>query len=246
MNLVVAGYGVEAKPNMPVGVAHLANGALIFGPLAREGVVRNVALMPKKRPTRPLERRIDDRTGVGIYSSGEVGTTFLALGVGMTDYEPVLSTFRTAEHSAGWRLVTDDHEIRWPARFTLRADGDPDPRRWPYELALDGSRDHILFLYGPLRGSRVPVAEHFVGAGMSIVLRGEIAGVVAAVPYIELAYERAGQAWRQRVYWLPLDAHTTYLMRAQATAENRDTMFGGADKVARSFRPRSLRVAAPE
>jgi len=235
MSLIVAGYGVEAKPNMPVGVSHLANGVLIFGPITRSAEVRNVALVPKRSPTAPVERRADDRLGGDIYSSGENDTTYLALGVGMTAYEPVLETFRTAGRSAGWRLVTGDYEVRWPARFTLRADGNTDPRRWPFELSLDGSRDHFLYLHGPFDGARIPTVEQLVAPEMTIVLRG----VVGTAPFIELAYERAGQAWRQRNYWLRLDDRTAYVMRAQSTLEMRDAMFGGSDYVARSFRSAS-------
>ena len=53
------------------------------------------------------------------YSTGQEGTTQLALSEGLDHYKPVLEYFRTADHPAHWRIITDDHEIRWPAGFTL-------------------------------------------------------------------------------------------------------------------------------
>jgi hypothetical protein len=34
--LTVAGFGVEVRPKLPVGVAHLEDGTLIFGPMNRD------------------------------------------------------------------------------------------------------------------------------------------------------------------------------------------------------------------
>lgn len=35
-SLTIAGFGVEAKPKLPVGVAHLDDGALLFAPMNAE------------------------------------------------------------------------------------------------------------------------------------------------------------------------------------------------------------------
>ena len=156
----------------------------------------------------------------------------------MVSYEPVLESYRAADHPAHWTLVTNDHEIRWPAKFTLRADGEMNPRTWPYELALDGSRENLLWLQGPLRGKQIPTVEHLVAPGMAIAARGELNGSAGTVRWMEVAYEKEGTKWRQRSYWLPVDSDSQYLLRAQGTLDVSGVVFSAADVVATTFRPR--------
>lgn len=243
-SLSIAGYGVEVSPRLPVGVAHLEDGTLIFGPMNATEVpaqgLKNVLLKPGKPPTAAFEKRLAPGTPLVTYSSGEEGTTLLALGNGMDGYESVLERFRTADYPAQWAIITDDHEIRWPTRFTLRADGDLTPRSWPYELALDGSDQNLLYLQGPLTGAKqIPAPEQLIAPGMEMVGQGDLKGTVKSVIWFELAYEHGGAQWRQRFYYLPIDSESVYLLRAQGTADVADKMFKAGDLVATSFRPRS-------
>jgi hypothetical protein len=244
---VIAGYGVEVALRLPVGVAHLEDGTLIFGPMnaavakaqAAQGGLKNVLLKPGKAPTGAIENRPIPGSPIVTYSSGQEGTTQLALGNGMDSYEAVLEGFRAADHPAQWTLVTDDHEIRWPARFTLRADGDLNPRSWPYEFGLDGSADNLLYLQGPLRGpEQIPHPEQLVAPDMEMVGQGDVKGTVMSVIWFEVAYEHGGAEWRQRFYYIPIDSESIYLLRAQGTEALIDKMFDAADLIATSFRPR--------
>lgn len=242
-SLSIAGYGVEASPRLPVGVAHLEDDTLIFGPMNASEVpaqgLKNVLLKPGKPPT-ALEKRLTPGTPLVTYSSGEDGTTLLALGNGMDGHESVLELFRAADYPAQWAIITDDHEIRWPASFTLRADGDLNPRSWPYELGLNGSGENLLYLQGPLTGPKqIPAPEQLLAPGMEMVGQGDLKGTVNSVIWFELAYEHGGAQWRQRFYYLPIDSESVYLLRAQGTADVADKMFKAADSVATSFRPRS-------
>jgi hypothetical protein len=243
-SIVIAGYGVEASPRLPAGVAHLENGTLIFGPLSAseapaQGGLKNVLLKPGQAPAGPLEKRLVPGSPIVTYSSGQQGTTFLALGEGMDGFGSVLERFRTADSSAQWTIISDDHEIRWPARFTLRANGDVSPRSWPYELGLDGSVENLIYLQGPLTGAKqTPAPEQLVAPGMETVGQGDLKGTVSSVIWFELAYEHGGAQWRQRVYYVPIDSESVYLLRAQGTSEVASRMFKAADLVATSFRPR--------
>ncbi|MEZ4237605.1 MAG: hypothetical protein R3F59_15945 [Myxococcota bacterium] len=239
-SLVIAGYGVEATPRLPVGVAHLEDDTLIFGPMnaaqAEQGGVRNALLRPGDAPTAAIEKR--PGTPVVTYSSDQPGTTVLALGNGMDSYEAVLTGFRAADQPPQWTLVTDGYEIRWPTRFTLRADGDPNPRSWPYEFGLDGSAENLVFLQGPLTGAQVPTPKALVAPGMERVGEGEVEGANASIPWFELAYEHGGAKWKQRFYYIPFDAGSTYLLRAQGTDGAMAVITEGADLIATSFRSR--------
>ena len=246
-SLVIAGYGVEAKPKLPVGVAHLEDGTLIFGPMnytdgkaqAAEGGLKNVLLKPGKAPTGVLKKRAIPGSPLLAYSTGQEGTTLLALGWGMENYAPVLEEIHTADHPAQWTIITDDHEIRWPSKFTLRADGDLSPRSWPYEFGLDGSGGNLLHLQGPLTGpEQIPPPERLIAPGMEMVGQGDVKGTVNAVIWIELAYEHRGAKWRQRFYYIPVDSESVYLLRAQGTNDVTAKMFQAADLIATSFRPR--------
>jgi hypothetical protein len=220
---------------------------LIFGPMntseataqAARGGLKNALLKPGKPPTGALERRPISGSPIVTYSSGPDGTTHLALGAGMDGYEAVLDTFRSADYPAHWAIITDDHEIRWPARFTLRVDGNLNPRSWPYELGFDGSGENLLYLQGPLRGAtQIPAPEQLVAPGMEMVGNGQLKGTVNSVLWFELAYEHGGAQWRQRLYYLPIDSESVYLLRAQGTANVTSTVFEAADLIATSFRPR--------
>jgi hypothetical protein len=247
-SLLIAGFGVEVRPKLPAGIAQLADRTLIFGPInptqaqqqrQATGRIQNVLIKPGAAPTAPLEKRPIPNSELLMYSSGEPGTTQLALGVEMTSYATVLDEVTTATHPAGWRLLTDNHEIPWPAGYTLRVDGDLDPRSVPYELGLAGASDCMLTLQGPLKGPKqIPQPEQLIAPYQTLVGRGSLDGTVNTVIWIELAYEHGGSSWRQRCYYLPLDTESVYLLRAQGTQDVADAMFVAADAVAAAFRPR--------
>jgi hypothetical protein len=247
-SLLIAGFGVEVRPKLPAGIAQLADQTLIFGPLGpahaeqqrqATGRIQNVLIKPGAPPTAPLEKRPLPNSELLMYSSGQAGTTELALGVEMTSYSTVLDEVATAAHPAGWRLLTDNHKIPWPAGFTLRVDGDLDPRSYPYELGLGGSRDNMLTLQGPLTGPKqIPHPEQLIAPYQRLVGQGSLEGTVNTVIWIDLAYEHGGASWRQRCYYLPLDTESVYLLRAQGTQDVADAMFAAADAIASEFRPR--------
>lgn len=246
-SLVIAGYGVEAKPKLPAGVAHLEDSTLIFGPMnaapakaqAAQGGLKNVLLKPGKAPRGVLEKRPIPGSPIVTYSTGQEGTTQLALGNGMDSYEAVLEGFRATDGPAQWTIVTDDHEIRWPAKLTLRADGDLNPGSWPYEFGLDGSAENLLYLQGPLTGpEQIPPPARLIAPGMEMVGQGDVKGTVNAVIWIELAYEHGGAKWKKRFYYIPIDSESVYLLRAQVTEAVSAKMFEAADLIATSFRPR--------
>ncbi len=246
LSLIVAGYGIEAIPRLPVGVASLEDGTLIFGPVdaaaaqaqANGAGIKNVLIKPGRAPGGAVDKRPFPGTELVTLWSGEKGTTMLVLGAGMADYEPVLEAFRTADRPAAWSIVTDDHEIRWPMGFTLRVGSDVKAGSWPYELGLDGSTENLLFLQGPLTGAQIPPPEYFAAPGMQQVGQGVLKGTVASVRWIELAYQEDGAAWRQRSYYLPVDSESVYLLRVQGKTDVTGKMFEAADLVATSFTPR--------
>lgn len=221
-SLLVVGYGIEAKPRLPVGVAHLEDGTLIFGPVdaaqanaqASAGGIKNVLLKPGPAG----------------------GRAQMALGKGMETYDAVLEQIAAADHPPHWAIATDDYVIRWPARLTLRADGDP---KRPFELALGGTAAEFLCMQGRFTGpDQIPRPEQLVGPGMEMVGQGDVKGADSVI-WFELGYEHRGASWRQRFYYLPFGSDSIYVLRAQATEPARDKMIDAADSIAGSFRPRA-------
>jgi hypothetical protein len=243
-SLLIAGYGIEATPRLPAGIAQMEDGTLLFGPMnvaeaKKTGQLNNILIKPGKPPKGALEKRARSDANIVVYSTAEEGATQVALGIGMEGYDAVLSGLRTAPHPAQWTLITDDYEIRWPAKFTIRVDGDLNPRSWPYELGLDGSSENLLFLQGPLTGpEQIPPPERLVAPNQEMVDQGSLKGTVNTVIWIELTYEHGGSRWRQRFYYIPRDSESVYLLRVQGTADVAEKMFAAADLMATSFRRR--------
>jgi hypothetical protein len=244
-SLRIAGFGVEVRPKLPAGIAQLADQTLIFGPVNPEhaqeqvqatGRIQNVLIKPGAAPTAPLEKRTQPGTPLIVYSSGQAGTTQLALGVEMESYGTVLHEIATAAHPAEWRLIADDHEIPWPAGYTLRAGPEVHPRSTSYELALGGSGENLLTVQGPLTGRQVPTPEQLVAPYQTVVGQGSLGDNVM---WIELAYEHGGSNWRQRFYYLPHAPETVYMLCAQGKQDVADAMFVAADAIASAFRPRT-------
>ncbi|MGE0870224.1 MAG: hypothetical protein AB7P03_16790 [Kofleriaceae bacterium] len=246
--LAIAGFGIEATLRPPVGIAQLADGLLILGPLnlaeARDRGSKNALLQPGVAPTCSLERRATAEGGLVTYSSGQRGTSQLVLGNGMQTYDELLQQLRAADHPAGWRIVADDHEIRWPTGFTLRVDTRPMQGR-RYELVLGISADKRMFIEGPIAPSDVPRPEQLMTEGHELIGAGSLCGVMQAIRWIELA-ERTRQAqWVQRCYYVPVDVNACYLLHARAPMDSAIPMFAAADLVAMSFRPRLAQGTIP-
>ncbi|MDB4955423.1 MAG: hypothetical protein JWO36_2992 [Myxococcales bacterium] len=232
--LVVAGYGVEAKPKLPVAVGSLVDGSLIFGPFERQTAnVKNVLVKPGLPPTGTFARH--PIGNIVTYSTGQRGSTQVVLGVDMPTYDPVLDDFRAADHPAHWSIITDDHSIRWPAMATLHAHGVLEPRGAPYQLSLG---EHKLIIpVGPFTKSTLPKPEHLIAPQQRFARQGGFDGAIDSVTFVELAYEHATMEWLQRYYFVPL-GKIVYLLQAQAPRATATAVFVAADLVATSMRPR--------
>jgi hypothetical protein len=241
-SMTIAGFGVEVRPKLPAAAAHLADGTLVFGPYdvaaARAlGPLKNVLIRPGTPPIGLLAKHAMSASSIVTYSTAQRGTTQLVLGTGMHDYDDVLETVKTAPHDAQWRIITDDHEIVWPATLLLRVDGNLSTRSG-YELALDGSTDKVITFHGPYIGERIPRPEQLLSPGQSWGESGSFDGTVKAVKWFTVGHTLDGIASLQRYYFVHLDSTAVYLVRAQTTADSAPAMFGAADFVARSLRPR--------
>jgi len=241
--LTISGFGIEARPRLPATAAHLADGTIVFGPYdvaaARAlGAIRNVLIRPGTQPTGLLAKHAISENSIVTYSTAQRGSTQLVLGTGMQDYDAVLESVKTVPHHAQWRIITDDHEIVWPATMLLRVDGNLANRTGPYELALDGSTENLITFHGPFIGERIPRPEHLLSPGQRWGESGTIDGTVRTVRWFTVGHTLDGVAWLQRYYFVPLDGSAVYLIRAQATEVTAPAMFGAADFVARSLRPR--------
>jgi len=241
-SLKIAGYGIEMKPRLPATAAHLIDGMIIFGPYdlatARaSGEVKNVLVRPGT-PPQGLTRHALSENSIVTYSSTQRGSTQLVLGNGMRDFDPVLESVEVADHPAQWRIICDDHEIVWPATMVLRVDGNLANRTGPYELALDGSLDQVITFHGPLIGERIPRPESLLSPGQSWGESGTLDGVVSSVRWFTVGHTLGDSATLSRFYFVPLDRDAIYLVRAQATHETAPAMFGAAEFIARSLRPR--------
>ena len=241
-SLTVAGYGVEARPRLPMAAAHLADGTVVFGPYdvagARaQGKVDNVLIRPGTPPAGELARQTIGANSIVTYSTTQRGSTQLVLGVGMTDYSPVLEDVRCADHGARWRILTDDHEVAWPATLVLRADGNLSGRAG-YELALDGSADKVIAPHGPYIGDGIRRPENLISPGQSWGDAGTLDGAARTVRWYTVSHVLGGTTWLMRYYYIPLDATAIYLVRAQTTADSAAALFGASDFVARTLTPR--------
>jgi hypothetical protein len=242
-SLKIVGHGIEMKPRLPATAAHLADGMIIFGPYdlaaARaQGEIKNVLIRPGSPPMGPLARHALSENSIVTYSSAQRGSTQLVLGNGMRDFDPVLESVEVADHPGQWRIICDDHEIVWPATMLLRVDGNLANRQGPYELALDGSLDQVLTFHGPYIGERIPRPESLLSPGQTWGESGSLDGVVNTVKWFTVGHTLGDVATLSRFYYVPLDRDAIYLLRAQATEDTAPAMFGAADFVARSLRPR--------
>jgi len=241
--LTISGFGIEARPRLPATAAHLADGTIVFGPYdiaaARAlGTIRNVLIRPGTPPTGLLAKHALSENSIVTYSTAQRGSTQLVLGTGMRDYDAVLQSVQTVEHRPQWRIITDDHEIVWPATMVLRVDGNLANRTGPYELALDGSTEKLITFHGPFIGERIPRPEQLLSPGQRWGDSGSLAGAVKTVRWFTVGHTLDDVAWLVRFYFVPLEGSAVYLLRAQATEESAPAMFGAADFVARSLRPR--------
>lgn len=247
-SLEVVGHGIAFTPILPRGIAHLADGTLILGPMGNAGdaKVSNVLVKPGRSPTRELTQQTTEE-GIVRFSSGEDGSTAIALGAGMDSYGGLISQVRSGAPAGDWKLVTLDHSISWPKGLTLRVDGDEAVDSYEYEFTVGNSSEDILYLRGPLAprsaesGSPspldIPHLDELVLDWQTEVGRGQLQGSQGAVPWLEIRYAHGGDDWRARFYWLALDTDRVYLLRAQARESLATMMLASADQIAASFRP---------
>lgn len=181
-SLAIAGFGVELVPHIPCTAAHLEDGTLVFG--AKHGG-RNAMIKPGTPPRGELAPRTTSERGIITYSTAQRGSTQLVLGPGVASCDELFAAFTVADRPAGWKIVTHDYSIDWPARFVLRAQGDG------YELAFDGSIEKLITL-SPCTGD-----------------------AVRRPLQLDQAFVHAGTPWVMRNYHLPVDAQRSYLVRAQ-------------------------------
>ncbi|MGE0402398.1 MAG: hypothetical protein AB7T06_37195 [Kofleriaceae bacterium] len=242
--LSIIGHGISARPILPASVAHLPDGTLVVGPYdlpsARaSGVVRTACIQAGTPPTRAFIKHAMSDTSIVTYSTEERGTTKLVLGTGMQSYDDVLSSFGTTPNNDEWRIVTDNHEIVWPAGFTLRASGNLADEHGAYELRLSSpstgsSPTNVIHLYGPLQGDKIPPPEALNAVGQSRIDASSFPGVIRPIKH----YTFEGDATAQRYYYVHLDSAVIYLVRARAAIESAPAVFAAADTVAATLRPR--------
>jgi hypothetical protein len=231
------GYGVELVPTVPGGVGQLDDGTLIFGPLAIDGVpagrIRNAIVKPGSAPTKPLARTAIE--SLTAFSSGEPGTTLIALGADMQDAKGVLEKFGTSDdREPRWSLVARDHAVDLPKRFALKMIGAP---RKPYELLYQSMNDHLLKLQGPLTGAKeVPRPDQLAAPEARFGEQGNLEGSGGKVYWFDLSYPHGGAQWRQRWWYLPMGSETVYLLLAQSKADVAAELIAAGETFAASFK----------
>ncbi|MFN0246955.1 MAG: hypothetical protein ACKV2T_08595 [Kofleriaceae bacterium] len=240
-SLSIMGHGVSARPLLPASIAHLADGTLVLGPFdlpaARaSGTVRTLCIQAGTPPTGAFVKHSMSDTSIVTYTTEERGTTKLVLGMGVQSYDDMLASFGTIPNAAPWRIVTDNHELAWPAGFTLRASGDLADEHGAYELRLDGSPTNVIQFYGPFHDDQVPPPETLNSAGQTRIDAGSLPGVVKPVKH----YTFEGDSTAQRYYYVHLDSSVIYLVRARAAIDAAPAVFAAADAVAQSLRPAVL------
>jgi hypothetical protein len=207
-SLSIVGHGVEARLRLPIGVAWTGDN-LLLGPMNLElaraqnaaGGIRNGVLVPGKR---------------------EVAVAGVAQERDLVEW--IGSCFDCEDH---WALRTDDYELALPRGWTLRVDG---AGEWPWELALGGSSDDLIYLRGPVPMSRIPPPNKAAGPGMSLWEQG-----TDPYAWFELAYHVVDTPFRQRSYTIPLDDDAAYLLTAQSAESAHAQMIEAAELVASSF-----------
>ena len=238
-SLVIAGHGIETRPHLPAAAAHLVDGTRVFGPYdlaaaKARNAVRNVLIRPGAPPSSTLERRSISENSIVTYSTAQRGTTQLVLGTGMRDHSEVLAAIGIAKQPPGWRILTDQIEMPWPAGFSLRASGDTSAEHGPLHLAYAGSAHDAIYFYGPLSDDRIPAPEQLHTGGGTRIDAGSFGGAIRTVKH----YTFEGDAFAQRYYYVALDASAIYLVRACATIDKAKLVFAAADTVCTSLRPR--------
>jgi len=238
-SLVIAGHGIEARPHLPAAAAHLADGTLVFGPYdlaaaKAQNAVKNVLIRPGAPPGSALERRSISENSIVTYSTAQRGTTQLVLGTGMRDHGEVLASIGIAKQPPGWRILTDQIELLWPAGFSLRASGDTSAEHGPLHLAHEGSAHDAIYFYGPLVGDKIPAPEQLHTGGGTRIDAASFAGAIRTVKH----YTFEGDSFGQRFYYVALDTTAIYLVRACATIDKAKLVFAAADAICSALRPR--------
>ena len=240
-SLVIAGHGIETRPHLPAAAAHLADGTLVFGPYdlaaaKAQNAVKNVLIRPGAPPTGTLERHAISENSIVTYSTAQRGTTQLVLGTGMRDHGEVLASIGIAKQPPGWRILTDQIEMAWPAGCSLRAPGDTPPgaEHGPLHLAYEGSAHDAIYFYGPLVGDKIPAPEQLHTGGGTRIDAASFDGAIRTVKH----YTFEGDSSALRYYYVALDSSAIYLVRACATIAKAKLVFAAADEICRSLRPR--------
>jgi len=212
-SLRIVGHGIDVTPRLPADVGWLEGDALMIGERAKIAFLK-----PGRVAQGRLVRSVDQRSTLVKLSAGP-GSTELLLPRGETHADGLFSAVRTSDRRGGWTIVTPDHELSWPRGFGLRARGDLDPRRWPYELHVDGSPESLIYVQGPLLGSNIPSPERLRTPTMRLHEEGVLPGAVDTVVWFSATSAIHGDDWMQAFFFVPAGNGAVYLLRAQGTPE---------------------------
>jgi hypothetical protein len=127
-----------------------------------------------------------------------------------------------------WRIDLPSYSCTWPNGMKLRVLPNK-LNKWEFEFADRG--EGVVFLRGPLRGaSEVPAPPDLVGPNQELVG----SDMAAAAMWIELRYEHAGKAWRQRHQYAVPAPETVVLVTAQAPEGTEEPLFRAVVEIAKS------------
>ena len=101
----------------------------------------------------------------------------------------------------------------------------------------DAGNARLGVLFRHPQGQRAPAATELENA-LSVGKLGSFEGTVKTVRWFTVGHTLGDVATLLRYYLVPIDRDAIYLLRAQATEDSAPAMFGAADFVARSLRPR--------
>lgn len=220
--LWVEGYDSRLVPRAPFEIGRLSSerDRIVF--------VHSDPAGPKRLMVAPDE---------GATDASTAGPTGMALGPGTSSPDDVLALIEDIPFQRGWSLASRYFYLEWPRELTVWST--PTEVSWPFEMTIRGDElDEMIYVQGPFRGTG-PEPAQLVGGGMSSAGSGELRAGPQPIQWIELAYEHAGEPWRQRRCWVRLQ-EGTFLVTSQARLRNGPRLFELADRVSSSLRYREI------
>jgi hypothetical protein len=178
-------------------------------------------------PAPPYVVRIDgDRLELtGLVGDREEHTMVAAGG----DLDPDLGEL-TEGAFGPWRVeVGGVYSIDWDGELVLVSA--PEPDRPPFCMFSDLAGS-LVYVQGPMPVARVPAREAMRAEDQQVVDRGEEPG-----PWIDLAYDHEGVAWRQRHLRRDFGAEHAVVVTTQARAEAAERIHAAADRLAVAVAP---------